>query len=873
MYCNPRMFLLRSILSILGLVVSSIALIGQEWRFNEVNFRPQQYYTFVELIDSIQSQQRIVISYKNSLIDSRDSLYLNTDRYTIVEILDKLGELNQFGVKYKSRKKALLYPLENIGMINFFGYLKDSQSKGPIPSAFVYHNDGSTYTDDHGFFSLAIPNIASSLQSPVILNAVGYQSDTTFITKNVPVIIDLDHINVVDTLFVRSNYLYPGSNGNEDQILDLDNPLSYSDVSGDRDVISGIRFAGGYDIGGEGRHGLSIRGGSPDQTLILIDEIPIFEFSHLGGQQSIFISDIVQGASFHASGLPAQYGGKLSSVVDIKLKQPNLTKTEVSLGQSFSATNATINTPLIPNKVGIIASARKSILNVFASGIAKSALNYNTLDLAYDDFYVKTVYAINASHRISGLAYSGSDAFETERQITLLPSEEKTYNQLKWGNLAYGLNYNGVLNDNWAVKASINSSQYTFNTRGSFLGASTQSPSFDVLSRSSNTSENIKVELKHYANNRSKTAIGYQYSNLSFSPSIFQSGTYRDDSITSLPDVQSTFAANDQAFYIQNTSYILGSSNTLHTGLRIVNYNSQNYQTIRFEPRVKISLDGDDINFIAKFGINHQPIHLLVNPGLGLPSDLWFPSNESLQPQRVQEFSLTLNFKLEENQVFSASAYSKNYSNVTEYTNIQDLYYNTIDPQSILNLPIERLNVIDNLTQGDEVIRGGELTYRLNGTKVQAWLNYALTYATRQFESLNNGNPYPSRYDRRHNMTVGAALKLAKNKGLFFKWNYGSGYPYTIINEVFVINGEVVPVIAVRNNERTPDFHHLDIMYNYRKQFDKFEMELSAGIYNVYSRKNPFYIYLRQSEDSPIPEKVQVSLFPILPTCKLSIHL
>ncbi len=871
--CHLRGSTLFSALCLICFYSFSHKLNAQGWKGQSVNFEKGKSYQYIQLLDSISAQRSVVLSYNTSIFSDFDSLYLNEESYSVQQILEKIVKEKQLQIQYKRKKKVILYPLDSATAITFFGYIKDQNSKGPIPSAFIYHPDANTYSDDEGFFSINIPNTSSSLEANVIISAVGYQTDTAYVKTSTPLNIDLEHINIVDTLFVKGSYHYANQLAPNDKILDISDPLSYSDLSGDRDVIAAIRFNGGFDIGGEGRHGLSIRGGSPDQNLILIDNIPIFEFSHLGGQQSIFIDDIVNSANLYTSGIPANYGGKLSSVVDIKLKQPNLKSSEFDISQGLSASSVTANLPVIKERVGIIASARTSILNLAAAPLAKSLLDYDAIDLNYYDVFTKLNIQLAPSHRIYGLFYQGKDSFVTQRDQTSNTLSESIYNEVAWGNRAYGLSYNGVINSKVALNAAVSHSEYSFLTRGSYQQFGENLTAFDILSNSENSSLQFSVDATLYTQKIGKLKLGVQGSTKSFSPNIYQSGKYLDSSIEEQALQNLTYNASESSYYVQH-EFDWSESISSYAGIRYLDYTSSEYNFGGIEPRLSLKLKSENLSVTAKYGRIHQPIHLLVNPGLGLPSDLWFPANASSVPQKVDEFSMTFALNLSEQQSFTTALFYKDYQNVVEYRNISDLFYNTIDPESILNLPVERLTVENNIIQGNEVIRGGELTYRYRSEHIQSWVNYSLTYANRQFSDLNDGESFPSRYDRRHNLTCGVAFKLNTSQGIFIKWNYGSGYPYTLSNEVIFIPGnpDPIPVASSRNNARMPDFHHLDILYNFRKEFDKYSFELSAGIYNIYSRKNTFYVYLRESQDAGAPVPINVSLFPILPTLKANFH-
>ncbi len=843
---------------------------SQSYLQREIQFEKIGKYTLGSILDSIEVQGNVTLSYNSSLFDKEDTLAISYEAYTLSNLVELLEVKYQFESTYKRSKKILLYKETPIKVeptdIKYYGYLRDSESKNPIPFGFVYHSESSTYSDENGFFELSL-NPAS--RKSIVVGAVGYETDTLPYQSSVPVIIALQHINILDTFFVIGNNIENIKEGSipGNQILDLTSINSYGSLTGEADIVTSIRHYSSFDPGGEGRHGLSIRGGGSDQNLILLDDIPVFEFTHIGGFRSIFLSNLVQSASFHTSGVPAKYGGKLSSVLDVSLKSPNLREREYSFNAGLDAISGTVTLPLIKNKIGIAIGGRTRFLKFADQPLIENLLNYSSVDLDYDDLFVKMSYQISQEHKLSALYYRGNDIFNFEKEGTDA-QRQRIFNEIGWGNTLYGINYRGVLYDRLSLKVHLSQSQYYFQSRGSFSADPiVSSLSYDVFSSSNNSVLTGKSELKYYHNNNlHQSSIGVEVSSYELSPNLFQSNIYRDEDITNKVLANNTFQQDELAIYTQH-KLIMNERFTLSAGLRYLRLPFKTTTFSALEPRLSLNYTNGDMTAKLDYTRTHQPMHVLINPGTGLPADLWHPSTDNISPQRADQLSASLNIDIDNGQSLGVSLYNKAYTNLVEYNNPNDLLYNILNPDDIQQIGVTSLNIEEAILQGTGRARGGEVSYRFQFAKAIGWLNYGITYSTQQFDEINDGEVFPSRFDRRHSISSGISYKLNTHQTFTAQWVYGSGNPITL--DIERTATQVLP--GDRNNVRTLDFHHLDLRYAYRKSYNRFDAELSAGIYNVYNRKNTFYIYLREVPNENRMEAVNVSLFPILPSVKANI--
>lgn len=878
LYAAIRLLLLATLIN----VACASILHSQNYKEKTIVLDTDQKYRLQNVLDTIESQSQITLSYASNLFSLDDSLYVAKDIYTLEEIIDLIEQKYAVESTFKRRKKILLYrELTTVTPpIKFYGYLKDIETQSSIPSGYIYYDGGETHSDVSGYFEIDLTKIRGD---QIYIDVIGYQPDSISINDGSPLIVGLQHVNILDTFFVIApeadyidQFLPP-----DGKLLDATGIASYNSITGEPDLITSIRHYSSFDVGGEGRHGLSIRGGSSDQNLVLLDDIPVFEFSHIGGYRSIFLPNTVQSAAFNTSGISAKYEGKLSSVLDVKLKSPNLRQVEGFANIGLDAASVSVSAPIIKDRWGIMIGGRTRLFRFIDQSLIQNILGYETVTLKYNDILVKSNFIINRDHQLSALFYSGSDIFSYEDRETE-PQPQNIFNQIGWGNRIAGLSYRGIMSDKLSLKVNANRSEYFFNSRGALESfTSTNTAAYDVYSTSVNTVNTLKTEASYYHSYGGKTIAGARFADYTFSPNLFQSSTFLDPLINDGLIAKETFVQSEISAYIQSDVPV-NENVTLVGGLKYLGlYNNDVlanpaddklfFQTL--EPRIVLHFRNDNIKSKIDFTIIHQPIHVLVNPGLGLPSDLWIPSSRTVTPQRSLQFGSAIDFSLDANQTIGFSVFNKSFSNVIDYADPFDLLFNVFNVSANIPFDASRLDTENSIIQGSGSARGVEVSYHVQSNDIIGWLNYGLTFSDRQFDQVNNGDPFPSRFDRRHSISAGLSYKVRAESNISIQWVYGSGYPFTLDIGQFKnpITCTFETTTASRNNFRTRDFHHLDLRYTWRKRFEKVDLQLSGGIYNVYNRQNPFYVYVRDIPNTPQDELVNVSLFPILPSVKANV--
>ncbi len=854
------------------LLLSSLQLSAQEYLESTILFKEKITLDLEDCLRVIQDQTDIQFSYSPSLIDTKQEVFISNGQCTLDEFLNEILPFYNISYLLKKNQKILLYidPNRIEFSYNFFGKVIDSRTSEPLSNVLVLAGEYVSYTDDNGYFSFRFSRLPEKINS-LFFSLLGYQDKNYLVDPRTNILeVAMDHSNRLDTIVIRPiPKVFP------DDIIggklhDLENIEHSTGITGSNDIIGASRQIASVDSGGEGSHGLYVRGGSADQNLILVDGISVYEFSHVGGINSIFLPDLVQNASFSAGGFSAEHGGKLSSVIEINLKEGNKNVHERKVGLGIDGVNIGIEGPIITGKSSYLFSGRISTLDLITKPLINRILSFDNSTLGYYDGYGKLTHNFSPTQKISLTAYSGNDVIQFQDQDdfyrvdTLLV--EKNFNEINWGNTLVGLNYNSIVGK-FNISAFLNFSQYNFNTRSSFeRSVSTDTLlnnfAFDVLTLSLNRDYLSKVRVKYYSDRLGELVFGAEFNRQSFSPIINRDTLYLSLDPLAVSKIQSKLRSNNAAGFLELRKHLIPTM-YLKAGLRFVRNFGDDFGYNLFEPRFSLSYLGDNIRIELMSSIMHQNVHLLLNPGVGLPSDLWYPSSATLEPEQALEFSLSTKLKLSKYQSVTLNLFNKNYSNLLDYRNPTDFFFSIIN-----NEPIVVAEVIDlekEVVVGSGNSQGVELSFQTDTEKLNWWINYKYAISNRQFDEIDNGQPFPYKYDRRHDLNAGISYQISPSRKLALNWVYGSGYRFSIADDVSFINGQFIETASQRNNAILPPFHHLDIKYQWFKELPSGKIDAHIGVYNLYNRKNPFYAYISDSDEADQENLRIISIFPIIP--------
>lgn len=617
---------------------------------------------------------------------------------------------------------------------------------------------------------------------------------------------------------------------------------------GEVDMLKVLQLKPGVQSGGEGSSGLYVRGGGPDQNLFLLDEATVYNASHLFGFFSIFNADAVRSVDLYKGGFPAQFGGRLSSVVDVKLKDGNNKKFGASGGLGLIASRLTLEGPLKKEKASFVLSGRRTYLDLFTRGLNKLHADdpdYNPIpDYYFYDFNGKANVTLGPKDQLFLSGYLGRDIFGFRNS---------GFNfDFKWGNQVGTARWNHVFNSRLFANTSLSASSYQYNI-------SNDLDAFRFYLSSDIRDLNLKSDVEYMPGKDHHYKFGFQATSHTFGVGRLKAGT--DDNTVNF-HAGKTFRALEMGLYAGD-EYTPSPNLTLTYGLRLSGFNSDTFFG-GLEPRLALRYAFDEtLSLKASYTRMLQYIHLVANSGASLPTDIWYPSNRTVRPQRSQQVALGLSKALGKSRyLLTNEVYYKWMRRQIDFRDGAQLFAND--------------NLNDEFLFGQGESYGNEFYLEKQKGRTTGWVGYTLSWTYRQFDQINEGRWFPTRYDRRHDVSLVLLHKLWPRLQGTATWVYGTGNAFSVpVGRIFVqsqpgVREAYVPLYTERNAYRMGPYHRLDLGLVYNLRPKRGAGDLTLSIYNVYNRRNPYFVYFEQIKDQ---EKgittgfkgKQVSLFPIIP--------
>lgn len=766
---------------------------------------------------------------------------------------------------------ALLVVFMSIGHVaaqeklTISGYVKDAKNGEALIGATVFVpnlGEGVT-TNDYGFYSLTLPRGTYDLS----FSYVSYLEEKRQVKlENANVKLDLElkeSALVLETVTISSERVDANVRSIEMSVnkVDMRTIQKMPALLGEVDVIRSIQFLPGVTTVGEGATGFNVRGGNVDQNLVLLDEAPVFNSSHLFGFFSVFNPDAVKDVKLIKGGIPAEYGGRTSSILDVRMKEGNSKKFAASGGIGTIFSRLALETPIIKDKGSFIVAARRSYIDVlakpFLSGDLKDSRFY------FYDLTAKANYQIDDKNTVFLSGYFGRDVFGADFGFD-------------WGNTTASARWNHIFSDKLFLNTTAFFSNYDYRLQSDLREPNPQ----DAFRWNSNIKNySVKPDFTYYLNSRNKISFGGQMIYYTFQPGKAEAISGGETRVIG----QDSKYAIEYAAYFGNEQK-LGKNFTLQYGIRYSLYDyigpgkaytygpqtgerrepisTQTYekgeritQYGNWEPRFSANL-GLGKNNSLKLSYNRmaQYIHLLSNTAAASPLDVWTPTSNNIKPQLSDQVALGFFQNLKDN-LFETSVevYYKSLQNQVDYIPNSDL---------LLNPELE-----GDLLFGDGRAYGAEFFIKKTKGKLNGWLSYTLSRTERQIKGLNNDDWFPSRFDKTHVLNFVGIYDLNQRVSFSVNFTYGTGTPATFPTSKFIWQGYALPhnYYAQRNGYRIPDYHRVDLaatLKQKKKLFGKGEGEWVFSVYNVYNRRNAFSVYVRQSEDNPSQtEAVRYSVF------------
>ncbi len=741
------------------------------------------------------------------------------------------------------------------------GTIKDSSSGETLLSTAVRVKELSNvgvYSNEYGFYSLTIPEGNYTL----VVNSFGFAKKEIPIqlTKNLIVNIDLskpkqDKVQELQEVKVTGTKENKNVSGAETGMVKLDvRALEKIPVfAGEKDIIKTFTLTPGFKTAGEGNAGFFVRGGAADQNLILLDEATVYNASHLLGFFSTFNSDALKEVTLYKGGMPSQYGGRASSVLDVKMLAGNDKKYHVGGGIGIISSRLSIEGPIVKNKGSFIISGRRTYADVFL----KLTDEFKDNRLYFYDLNLKANYKINDKNRVFLSGYFGQDNLGLGDLFGI-----------NWGNATGTIRWNSVINPKLFSNTSLIFSNYNYK-----IAINSGSLSVDI--RSKIQDYNVKQDFTYIFNPKNKLKFGVNAIHHTITPGQIES----DDPNFVFEKLQDRFAWENSAyvshewnpterlsfiyglratnfsligageFYSFDSEGIVSQTTTFEKGEIVQNY-------FNLEPRFTSSFMVDSTSsFKLGYARNVQNLHLISNSTSSSPTDLWIPSSMNVKPEISDQISLGYFRNFFDNRYeLSVETYYKDMQNQVDYKD---------GASTIANDLIE-----GELLYGKGRAYGVELFFKKKYGRFNGWVSYTLSRTEKQIDGINNNKWYAARQDRTHDVSLVGIYDINDKLSVSATWVFYTGSAVTFPSGKYYIDGNIQWLYTERNGYRMPNYHRLDLSVTYyNKKTAKFESSWNFGIYNAYARENAWTIDFRESETDPTKtEAVQIALFKIVPS-------
>ncbi len=772
------------------------------------------------------------------------------------------------------RRSALLWPFLFATVCAFSqqkftisGVISDADNGETLIGATVFTptSGAGASTNEYGFYSLTIPGGDSVTLE---YSYVGFQNEirTLFLDKNITLDVELGSGVQLTEVVVKANSYREQIQSTEMSVA----TISMRDVKalplllGEADIIKAIQLQPGIPSGAEGTTGLYVRGGATDQNLIVLDEALVYNSNHLFGFFSTFNSDAVKDVKLYKGGFPAQYGGRLSSVIDVKLKEGNNKEFAGQGGIGLIASRLTLEGPIQKGKSSFIVSGRRTYFDLITRQInnaSEDKENYNPIpDYYFYDLNAKLNFELGPKDRIYLSGYFGRDVFGFDGGFFNF--------DFYWGNVTGTARWNHIFHPKLFSNTTVTFSNYKYNISNQF-----NEFSFELGSDIQDV--NLKTDFYYSPNNDHVVRFGANATYHQFTVGRLKAGSEGGDIAF---QAGQDFDGTEMGIYVSD-EWKASERFAINAGLRLSGFLNDSTFYYGIEPRLATVYNVSDLFSVkASYARMNQYLHLVSNSGVALPTDVWYPSTGRVKPQRSDQVAVGVTFAL---------------GDLFRITN--EYYYKWLDNQLDF-IDGAELFVNDDL-EGEFAIGKGraygmEILLEKTTGKLTGWIGYTLSQVLKgEFEPLRSdaifgeGDAYFSpRYDRRHDISVVTMYEISPRWQVSATWVYGSGDLYWLPPGRFTFQDvqgasfqALVPVYENRNNYRLIPYHRLDLGVTYRFTPKWGESDLSINVINAYDRRNAFFIYLEPefaeidtgNGTIQIPEKIsakQVSLFPILPS-------
>lgn len=810
-----------------------------------------------QILQSVEEQTNITFIYDGGKIDMSQTVEVSIKEYTVQSLLDHLFPAEEFqfiikgnGIILKRRNQD---EKQENDKATIYGYITDKESGENLTGTSIVDKKSGlgAISNYYGYYSLTLPTGEVNLQVSFI--GTKRQTVSFVLVNDVSLNVGMEPDDVaLEEVVVTGNKLVPIQETTEMGTINLTRTQIQSRpaIGGEVDVIKALQLLPGVQSGIEGSSGLYVRGGGPDQNLILLDGVPVYNTSHLFGFSSVFNSDAINSVKLIKGAFPARYGGRLSSVVDMSMKEGNAVQMGGVANISFMASSIMLEGPIVKDKTSFMVAARRSFVDLLAGSFTDNEYYFYDLNL-------KVNHRFSDKDRVYFSSYLGRDSGQLNESQSWVEgvadeaifSRTKTRSEVDWGSAISLVRWNHLITPKLFSNLSLSYSTYDFEAENNFFSESiskndTLTEYQRFITSSDIVDQSIKLDFDYFPHPDHSVKFGIQAVRHQFKPNVV--GLIASEQ----PDVKFNalnVITREQNFYLED-DFKVSRKIIANLGVHAARMQVSNASYTSIQPRASILyLINKNLSLKTSYSEMAQFQHLLTNPGLGLPTDLWVPVTEKVPPQESTQYSLGLAYSLPRSGLeLTLEGYYKDMNNLIEYKDGANFLKLNEDWQDKINL-------------GKGKSYGLELFVSRKWKKFEGWFGYTLAWSNRTFKEINFGNSFPYKYDRRHDVNVVLTHHIRKNVHLSANWVYGTGIAITLPSEKYLgptgvigeeYRADPTPLLNYesRNGFRQRASHRLDISASFVKKKKRGERTWIVTIYNVYNRRNPVFIETRPTQ-------------------------
>ncbi len=832
----------------------------------------------INICQFLQNDYHVKIAFGNNDPQLQRQINVVAGTFTLSDFLNIIFRKNAINYQLTD-EQLIIVPLVKKNEITISGFVEDSETGEKLPGANIYipSLQKGTTTNNYGFFTITLNDPVSDL----LVSYTGYelyQSQTGF-DEDTRITIKLKLNKNLEEIVITSNTTKSVPLQQQTQMSKISVPTSVIKnmprFLGEADLLKTLQLLPGVSQGSEATSGLLVRGGSPDQNLILLDGTPVYNPSHLFGIFSAFNSNALKSVDIYKGGFPARFGSRLSSVVDIVTKDGNMKEIHGEGSVGFVAANFTLEGPLKKDKTSFLISGRRTYADFIVAPLIKSSdENIKKFVSYFYDVNLKLHHIISPKDRLFLSFYKGDDMIKLRMEyINDNPNANYDYSEEEkfkggWGNVLGTIRWNHIFNKKLFANTLINYTQYRlvsdYNSDWLENGVENRlllgyfSGIHDIGARMDFDYRPIPEHSIRFG------ASGLQH--------VFKPGVLAAKSgNTQAPDIDTSFNSANQnsaefSLYAED-EWKVSPKLKINAGIHSNAFKANTKFYYSAQPRIAMRyMLPKDIAFKVSYTHMNQYIHLLANNSITLPTDLWVPSTDKIKPMLSRQVAIGLAKSVSNNKVdISLEGYYKTMDGVIEYK----------EGVSYLNSSLEAWDT--KVESGKGKVWGVELLVQKNVGKTKGWIGYTLSHNSRVFANLNNGKPFDYKYDRRHDFEIAVTHTFNSRCEISGSWQFQTAVPFTVpvaqyeeIEDGSPYNNDNgighVNHIKGRNQFRLVNYHRLDIGITWRKRKKHYERMWNVGLYNAYNRMNPFYYYLDETNSQNTSKIIGLTILPILPS-------